>query len=68
MQVFRALLAALEPQQRFGVAARVTSDVLTAVVDEVLPLTKPVRAPYHRRTCARTSTREHAHTHTPGLC
>ncbi len=42
--MFRALLQALEPQQRFAAAARLTQDVLTAVVDEVMPLTRPVRS------------------------
>ena len=43
LDVFRALLQALEPQQRFAAAARLTQDVLTAVVDEVMPLTCSVR-------------------------
>ena len=43
LQICRSLLQMIGPEQRFAVSARLTQDVLAAVVDEVMPLTKPVR-------------------------
>jgi hypothetical protein len=48
LQVFRALLQILGPEQRFSVSARLTQDVLAAIVDEVMPVTMMVRCAARR--------------------